>query len=112
FLVICHSRTGSNFLLWLLASHPRILHIGEPFGAYQLEHDWVSTRIRDIGSVGYLQELLQRKGNEDAVGFKLLYQQLSPEFAEQWNLADLAFLREFLVDLGDLKVIHLKRHGR
>ncbi len=112
FLVICHSRTGSNFLLWLLTSHPRILHIGEPFGSYQLEHPWVMSRIREIGTVGYLKERLQRKGNENAVAFKLLYEQLEPNFAEKWGLSDMQDLREFLCDSADLKVIHLKRRNR
>lgn len=112
FLVVCHSRTGSNFLLWLLTSHPRILHIGEPFGSYQLEYPWVMARIREIGTVGYLKECLQRKGNENAVAFKILYEQLEPGFAEKWNLADMENLKKFVCDSADLKVIHLKRRNR
>jgi LPS sulfotransferase NodH len=112
FLVICHSRTGSNFLLWLLTSHPRILHIGEPFGSYQLEYPWVMARIREIGTTGYLKERLQRRGNENAVGFKLLYEHLKPGFAEKWGLSDMESLREFLQGSADLKVIHLKRQNR
>lgn len=112
FLVICHSRTGSNFLLWLLTSHPRIQHIGEPFGAYQLEHPWVMTRIREIGSVGYLKERLQRKGNENAIAFKLLYEHLEPDFAAKWGLADMENLTEYIRSATDLKVIHLRRRNR
>jgi LPS sulfotransferase NodH len=112
FVVICHSRTGSNFLLWLLTSHPRILHIGEPFGSYQLEYPWVMARIREIGAVGYLKERLQRKGNENAVAFKLLYEQLEPDFSEKWNLADMEDMKRFVCDSADLKVIHLKRRNR
>lgn len=112
FLVICHSRTGSNFLLWLLTSHPRILHIGEPFGAYQLEYPWVMSRIREVGTVGYLKERLQRKGNENATAFKLLYEHLEPDFAEKWGLADMQDLTEYIRDSTELKVIHLKRRNR
>jgi LPS sulfotransferase NodH len=112
FLVVCHSRTGSNFLLWLLTSHPRILHIGEPFGSYQLEYPWVMERIRAIGTVGYLKERLQRKGNENAVAFKLLYEHLKPDFAKKWDLADMENLGKFVRDSADLKVIHLKRRNR
>jgi LPS sulfotransferase NodH len=111
-LVICHSRTGSNFLLWLLTSHPRILHIGEPFGSYQLEYPWVMTRIREIGAVDYLKERLQRKGNEHAVVFKILYEQLESGFAEKWDLADMENLGRFVRDSADLKVVHLKRRNR
>jgi LPS sulfotransferase NodH len=110
-LVICNARTGSNFLLWLLASHPRILHIGEPFGAYKLEKQWVMSRIQEVGSVAYLQEAMQRKGNEQAVIFKMLYPHLEDEHAAKWNL-DLPALCDHVVNNPDLKVIHLKRRGR
>lgn len=112
FLVICHSRTGSNFLLWLLASHPRILHIGEPFGSYQLELPWVMSRIREIGEVGYLKERLQRKGNESAVAFKLLYEHLEPSFAEKWGLLGMDNVQAFITSSPELKVIHIKRQNR
>lgn len=112
FLVICNARTGSNFLLWLLVSHPRILHIGEPFGAYQLEREWVISRIREIGTVGYLQERFARKGNEQAVAFKLLYPHLEAKHAEKWDISDLPALHNYLVGTSAIKVIHLKRRSK
>lgn len=112
FLVICHSRTGSNFLLWLLTSHSHILHIGEPFGNYHIRQPWVISHIREIGSVAYLKEGLQRLGNEDAVIFKIVYEHLEPHYAEHWGITDMDDLQEFIVNSPGLKVIHLKRRNR
>jgi len=112
FLVICHSRTGSNFLLWLLGSHPLILHVGEPFGAYNLECEWIRRRVLQFGAVPYLEEQLLRKGHEAAVGFKFLYQQLEASFAEQWSISDMSELIPFMCTGYVPKVIHLKRRDR
>jgi LPS sulfotransferase NodH len=111
-LVICHSRTGSNFLLWLLASHPRIMHIGEPFGTNELVHPWVVSRIHEVGSLEYLKERLQRKSNERVTAFKFQYVQFESEFAEKWNIPDLKDIRAYLSSAKDMKVIHLRRHNR
>jgi hypothetical protein len=111
-LVICHSRTGSNFLLWLLESHPRIAHIGEPFGTNELVLPWVVSRIREVGPLDYLKERLQRKSNERITAFKFQYAHFEPEFAEKWNIPELEGIRTYLSSALGMKVIHLKRRNR
>jgi LPS sulfotransferase NodH len=111
-LVICHSRTGSNFLLWLLESHPRIAHIGEPFGTNELVHPWVVSRIHEIGGLGYLKERLQRKSNERVTVFKFQYVHFELEYAERWSLSDMDNIRTYLAGELNMKVVHLKRRNR
>jgi LPS sulfotransferase NodH len=111
-LVICHSRTGSNFLLWLLESHPRIAHIGEPFGTNELVHPWVVSRIHEIGALGYLKERLQRKSNERVTVFKFQYVHFESEYEERWNISGMDNIRTYLTGELNIKVVHLKRRNR
>lgn len=111
-LVICHARTGSNFLLWLLSSHPHIVHNGEPFGTNVLVHPWIISRIREVGPLKYLKEGFQRKSNEQVIAFKFLYLQFEPEYAERWSIPALEEVRKYLSGALDMKVIHLKRRNR
>ena len=111
-LVICHGRTGSNFLLWMLESHPHIAQISEPFGTNELVHPWVVSRIREFGPLEYLKHGLRRKSNERVKAFKFLYLQFETDFAKQWGIPDLEDIRKYLSNTLDMKVIHLKRRNK
>ena len=113
FLVICNARTGSNYLLTALDSHPLIRHYWEPFGPNSLNHKvGVKEKILELGLVPYLEHLLRRQGGEAIAGFKILYGQLEDSYGENHGLPDIANVREFLKQSNRLKVIHLKRRNK
>ncbi len=113
FLVICNARTGSNYLLTALGSHPLIRQFWEPFGPNSLNNkEGVKEKILELGLVPYLEFIMRRQGGEAVVGFKTLYGQLEDSYGEKQGVPDIADAREFLKRSRDLKVIHLKRHDK
>ncbi len=113
FLVICNARTGSNYLMTALGSHPLIRHFWEPFGPHSLRHkEGVKKKILELGLVPYLEHLMQRQGSEALAGFKILYGQLEDSYGENHGVPDIADVRKFLQRSDGLKVIHLKRHNK
>jgi LPS sulfotransferase NodH len=111
-VIFGRGRTGSNFLGWLLRSHPRISHHGEIFGEYYLRHDFFRAEIRKMGAVPYFERSTRRMFNERVVGLKFLYWQLEPEYARHWDLPDLPSVFPVLAARKDLRIIHLKRRNR
>ena len=106
FLVICNARTGSNYLLTALGSHPLIRQFWEPFGPNSLNHkEGVKEKILELGLVPYLEYIMQRQGGEAIVGFKTLYGQLEDSYGEKHGVLDVADVREFLKRSDDLKII-------
>lgn len=113
FLVICNPRTGSNYLLTLLGSHPQIRQLWEPFGPNSLNHkEGVKEKILEMGLVPYLEDIMHRQGVEAIVGFKTLYGQLEDSYSVRHGVPDIADVRQFLKRSDDMKVIHLKRHNK
>jgi LPS sulfotransferase NodH len=112
FLIICRKRTGSNFLVSLLQSHPKIRAFGEVFGDDEQIH-WgypsyssakvLQTRKKD--PIKFLDQIVFRDflKSTKAVGFKLLYQ-------EEQNFKIKAIC-EYLRKIKNLNVIHLKRRN-
>jgi LPS sulfotransferase NodH len=111
FVVICRARTGSNFLMWLLDSHPQIWIVSEPFGPDELRKTWVSEQIHQNGLVAYIEEQLQPKPGDIGAGLKILYDQLEPAYAQTWNLPDLPQVTTYLQAGQAFKVMHLKRRN-
>ncbi|MFA9202028.1 MAG: Stf0 family sulfotransferase [Candidatus Nanopelagicaceae bacterium] len=110
FVIICRKRTGSNFLVSLLQSHPKIRAFGEVFGDDEQIH-WgypsyssakvLQTRKKD--PIKFLDQIVFRDflKSTKAVGFKLLYQEES-NFSKKT-------VCEYLQRIKNLNVIHLKR---
>jgi len=112
-LVICDARTGSNYLMTLLGSHPYILNYWEPYGHNVLEHKkGAKQKILQLGLVPYLEHLMRRRGDEAIVGFKTQYWQLEESYGEEYGLSDIALVRDYLKHSKDIKVIHLKRANK
>jgi len=113
FLVICNARTGSNYLLTALGSHPLIRQFWEPFGPNSLNNkEGVKEKILELGLVPYLEYIMQRQGGEASVGFKILYGQLEDSYGEMHGVPDIADVRQCLKRSDDLKIIHLKRRNK
>lgn len=111
YIVLCHYRAGSNFLLSLLKSHEAVIAYSELFftntiawsdGVYGRRNTNKLIYMRDNNPVEFLDEFAFRKYGPKikAVGFKYKYAQFEQP---RWNLVN-----EYLKDI-DVKIIHLKR---
>ena len=111
FLILCHPRTGSNFLVSLLQSHPQIRAFGELFtednNLYWGYSGYRTQRIKELRSenpVLFLEKLVYRPtfpAIVKAAGFKLLYSQ--PKQKHQ------KIVWQYLEEIENLKIIHLTR---
>ena len=111
FLILCHPRTGSNFLVSLLHSHPQIRAFGEMFSEddelYWGYSGYSSPRIVDLKNedpIFFIDQLVFRQNFPPlvkAVGFKLFYFQLKQG---KQNI-----IWQYLKEIEDLKIIHLTR---
>ena len=110
FIILCRSRTGSNYLVSLLQSHPQIRAFGEVFTNYDKIHwgypGYDSHQILELRQdkpIDFLNKIVYRSflTNVSAVGFKLFYNQAN--YGKQKAIWD------YLRYDKNLKVIHLKR---
>jgi LPS sulfotransferase NodH len=111
-VIFSRGRTGSNFLGWLLRSHPQIRHHGEILGEDYLRHRHFRNQINRIGVVPYFEWATRRMFTERVVGVKFLYWQLEPDHARRWNVPEIPSLLPVLEQRRDLRIIHLKRRNR
>lgn len=112
FIVLTRARTGSNFLMSLLQSHPSIRAFEEIFSRKETKINWgypkyphssEVLKMRKEKPVKFLDEVVFRKfpPSVSAVGFKLFYYQAqSAERQEIW---------QYLEEDKEIKIIHLKR---
>ena len=107
FIIVSNGRSGSNLLLNLLTSHPRVSHCGEYFTDKRMKQEDFSGR--DV-AVEFRDEL-KRKGFEKAVGAKFLYYQLEEEYAERFDVPSLKTVQEFVRSDVRLKIVHLTRRN-
>lgn len=114
FIILSAPRCGTNYLSYLLHSHPNIVSSGELFnqdrmrsglGKPRLERLPFITQIRDLFPIHFLKFAIFTHYPEyvKAVGFKILYYQL--ETPKGYKIAS------YLRNSYDLKVIHLKREN-
>ena len=111
FLILCYPRTGSNFLVSLLQSHPQIRSFGEMFSEDDKLHwgysGYQSPNIIDLKTeepIFFIDQLVYRQNFPlliRAVGFKLFYFQ--PKQLKQ------KVIWQYLNKIEDLKIIHLTR---
>jgi LPS sulfotransferase NodH len=140
FMILGSARTGSNFLLSLLSSHPSIKTYGELFSLVSLPRDYLTEALED--PVAYLRRRIYKPHAPgiSAVGFKMFYDHLTKDyFDEPVRLADIspqlqdklarvsAFIEsnydwnsmarrfrdtwDFLIEDLSVAVIHLKRRN-
>jgi len=112
FLIICRKRTGSNFLVSLLQSHPKIRAFGEVFSEDDKIHWGYPSysspeilQIRHKAPIEFIEHIVFRDflKSTKAVGFKLIYQEKQS--------SNCKIIYEYLHSLKNLKVIHLKRRN-
>lgn len=114
YCIVTRGRTGSNLLCSLLRSHPKVHDAGEAIGDWSFAHEG-STLRRDLlarGSIAYVDSLFRRRRFESAAGFKVLYEQLEPEYARRQMVPDLSEVVDFLRSKRTVRIIHLKRQNR
>lgn len=114
FIVLTRARSGSNFLISLLQSHPSIRAFEEIFPRKETKIHWGYAqypyssevlKMRKEEPVKFLDKVVFRKFSPSvsAVGFKLFYYQAqSAERQQIW---------QYLEGNKDIKVIHLKREN-
>lgn len=91
FIVLTRSRTGSNFLVSLLNSHPEIEAKGE---LLRRQHEMSFKQLIDKG-------LSSKDEHVNTAGFKMFYYHpIGIDRSETWKM---------LTDITELKIIHLKR---
>ncbi len=112
FIVLTRARTGSNFLVSLLQSHPSIRAFEEIFPKKETKIHWGYAKyprssevikMRQEKPIKFLDEVVFRKFSPSvsAIGFKLFYyQSQSAERQQIW---------QYLEADKDIKIIHLKR---
>jgi LPS sulfotransferase NodH len=139
-MILGSARTGSNFLLSLLSSHPSIKTYGELFNLDSLPRDNLPEVLED--PIAYLRRRVYRPHGPgiSAVGFKMFYDHLTKDYFDKpvqaadtsqrlqekfvrfsafiesnydWKTLARRFrdTRDFLVDDVSLAVIHLKRRN-
>lgn len=139
-MILGSARTGSNFLLSLLSSHPSIKTYGELFNLDQLPRDNLIEALED--PVAYLQRRVYKPHGAgiSAVGFKMFYYHLTKDYFDKLVRADdtsqqlqdkfiqfsafiesnydwdslarrLRYTWDFLIEDVSLVVIHLKRRN-
>ncbi len=110
FLILCHPRTGSNFLVSLLESHPQIRAFGEVFtednNIYWGYSGYRSPQILQLRydePIAFVDKLVYRHFPPivKAVGFKLFY--FHPKHEHQ------KIVWQYLKEIENLKIIHLTR---
>lgn len=107
FVIVSSGRSGSNLLLSLLSSHPRVKHCGEYYTDNRMKREDFSGR--DL--LAEFHEQMNRKGFEKAVGCKFLYYQLEAAYAEKFRVPALKRVQEFVLTNKDLKIVHLTRRN-
>lgn len=112
FVIFSRGRTGSNLLLSLLRSHPQIRAQGEVIGETMMRDDDTKREIVGRGPLNYVKRRFRRLGLESAVGIKVLYYQVEPEYEEKWGVDGLQEVMDFLKADKDIKVIHLMRRNK
>ena len=82
-MILGSARTGSNFLLSLLSSHPSIKTYGELFNLDSLPRDDLSAALED--PVAYLQRRVYMPHGPgiSAVGFKMFYDHLTKDYFDK-----------------------------
>jgi len=115
FIILTRSRSGSNFLVDLLNSHGDIVCFNELFSrsgqtlwglpgyGHRVAKSSSVARLKNADPVRFIEHHVYRSHprHVTAVGFKLLYNQAHKGTGEQ--------LWQYLRELEDVKVIHLKR---
>lgn len=112
FVIITNGRTGSNYLVSLLLSHPEIYQYGEVIGESNLRRQNIHTKIRACGSVRYVRNCYRKRFYKKAVGVKILYYQFKKYYAEKWGVDDLQDVFTELREEPKILVIHLKRRNQ
>jgi hypothetical protein len=112
FAIITRGRSGSNFLLSLLDSHPAIRTVGEIIGEFMLRQPGIKKRILSLGAIPYVQALYRRYGFESITGAKFLYYQLEEDYGLRWGVPDSTAVLPYLLNKKDVRIIHLKRRNR
>jgi hypothetical protein len=112
FAVVSNWRSGSNFLVSLLESHPAIRQNWEAVGEGKLWRQDIRAEILTFGPAPYLERCFARKESELAIGIKVIYYQVTDENARWWRLERLPQTLDLLSSNRDIKIIHLKRRNR
>ncbi|MFC1688670.1 sulfotransferase [Pseudomonadota bacterium] len=111
FVVITPGRSGSNHLLSMFDSHPRIFHCGEDFGPSFLGNPGTRKKMELEGFLQYYKNSQTRKGFEKAIGSKFLYSYFRDEYIERYAAPELTEVYRYIRESPDIRVIHLWREN-
>ncbi|MFT5112275.1 MAG: LPS sulfotransferase NodH [Parasphingorhabdus sp.] len=111
FLVVTLGRTGSNYLLSLLHSHPEITTYGEPLGEYELGKKDNLHKIRKLGALDFVHNFIGEDAKTRFTGIKVMYHHFDPQYHESYEINGLNEFAEFISKNKKLKIIHLTRRN-
>lgn len=112
FVIVTRGRTGSNLLVSLLNSHPRIRIYGEVVGEAMMRTPSLKKELLRMGALSYVCRFFKRYGFESAAGVKFLYYQLESDYGQRWHVTGLPDIFNYLTSQNNIKVIHVKRKNR
>lgn len=112
FIIVSNGRSGSNLLVSLMRSHPKIVQHGEIFGEFHLESRAVRRRINRAGIGPYLDRRLSRMTTEAAAGVKILYNNIEKRYGEVRGVPGIETLPAHILADRRIGVIHLIREDK
>lgn len=108
-VIVSSARSGSNYLVSLLASHPDIYQYGEVIGDSYMRRKEFQSLLRMCGTERYVKDCYKKRFFKKVVGIKILYYQFKQYFGEKWGVHDVPDVLESIHQDTEIKVIHLKR---
>ena len=111
FVVVSSGRSGSNYLMSMFDSHPRIVQNGEIFGPKVLKNEEKVGEIKEKGEINYFVNSFHRTGFEKARGSKVLYSYFRDEYIKRYPSVDLEKIYTYLSENKDIRIVHLHREN-
>lgn len=108
-VILANARTGSNLLVSYLNQTPAVSAYGEIFGNYYIDDPYVLSKIRRVGAVRHLEDMVRRTSNERVVCVKLLYRDFQKRYQQIKKIPSMDDLLEYLKTHTDFYVVHLRR---
>jgi LPS sulfotransferase NodH len=110
-VIISSGRSGSNFLVSLLSSHPDIYLYGEVIGESYMRHKSFRRVLARCGPKRYIRNCFKKRFYKQVVGMKILYYQFREYYGRKWNLDNIEAVLETIRSDTDIKIVHLKRRN-
>lgn len=109
-IIFTRGRSGSNFLLSILESHPLIRNCGEIFGTSQKKK--YLDQIKKTGAKNWYFKKISRRSFEKIICSKFFYRFFENAYGRNSGITDLKELYDYLQNNKNILVIHLFRKNK